>query len=264
MADGIIIDYSTKVWEQKFVEWLAATGKRLIEGLEEEWPLLMRKIIDFTPPFKSGGASGVSDYSVGRQAVAGDIYKTMRPFDPSAVRSKSLQKIVNDKNYAAFNIVADRSASGYMKGSVAAPFSPDIHTRQRDARGRVSHRTVPFVMLGSDAAMLKKYVREVQDHVGYARSGWVAAYNLVKDPEGYALPNWVAKHGENAGGVIDERGATDPSFTARNWSPWAGQPGEKDRIITDAYGSRAFALVSKIQTKLRLAAQDANLEVNAA
>lgn len=265
MPDGIEVEYATEVWSRKLSAYIAAMGNTLIEGLDEEWPLLMRQVINYTPPFQSGGAAGASDYSVGRAAVARDVYKTMVPFDPAEVRSKALADVIRKKDYTAFNIVAER-ASGRMKGAYAVAFDPTIHTRQRNpTTGRVEGKTTPFTMIGSDASLLNKYVRDQQSHVGYARSGWAAAYNLVRDPEGYSLPQWVTKHGEQAGGVIDDRGNVDePSITGRNWSPWAARPGETERITSAAYGQRALLIVAKMATKARLAATQAEIETVAA
>lgn len=254
---GAIISISTEVWERKLALYIAATGKNLREALNEEWPLLMRKIMDFTPPFKSKGTRGVSDLSVGRKAVAHDIYKTMRPFDPAQVRSKSLAKIVQSRNIEAFNIVASRARSGLMRGAEAIAFSPDVHLRARDRRGRVSGHDRNRVVLGSDAARLQKYVAGVQSRVGYAKSGWLKALLLV----GGEAPAFVTKQGTSGGDVIDDRAnETEPSITAINRTPWAVRKDEGERIKSDAYASRAQAIVAKVKTKMRLAREAAGFE----
>lgn len=249
-----VISIAVDVWERKLALYMAATGKNLREALNEEWPLLVRKVMDFTPPFKSKGQRGVSDLSVGRKAVSHDIYKTMRPFDPTQVRTKSLAKIVQSRNIEAFNIVASRAQAGLMRGATAIAFSPDVHLRARDPRGRVGGRDRNRVVLGSDAALLKKYVTSVQGHVGYAKSGWLKALLLV----GGEAPAFVTRQGTDGGDVIDDRAnETEPSITAINRTPWAIRKDEGLRIKADAYASRAQAIVSKVRTKLRLAREEA-------
>lgn len=256
MAEEGIISISTEVWERKLALYMAATGKNMREALYEEWPLLMRKIMDFTPPFKAKGTRGASDLSVGRKAVAGDIYKTMRPFDPALVKTKQMERIIERKDYAAFDIVAARSTNPLMQGARAIAFDENEHLRQRDRRGRVPGRDRRKVVLGTDAALLKKYVAKIQGRVGYAKSGWLKALLLV----GGDAPGYVVNKGTGGGDVIDDHAAEDPSITAINRTPWAVRKDEGDRIKTDAYASRAQAIHNKVVTHMRLAAKEAGLE----
>jgi hypothetical protein len=255
-----IISIATAVWEKRLAAYMVATQKSVLQALSEEWPLLIRKIIDFTPPFKAGGAPGASDLSVGRAAVARDIEKVMRPFDPADIRSKSLRRIIETKDIPAFNAVAQRARSGLMNGARAIAFSPSAHTRARNQRGRVPGLGQNQVVLGTDAALLKNYVTNVQSRVGFAKSGWAKAYNLVADPEGRMLPSYVTRQGTAGGDVIDDRqNADSPSLTAINRTPWASRYGEGERIKSSAFASRANALKSKVATALRLARKQAEL-----
>lgn len=255
MADDQIVSISTEVWERKLALYMAATGKNMREALYEEWPLLMRKVMDFTPPFKSKGSRGISDLSVGRKAVSGDIYKTMRPFNPAA-KTKALESILDRKDFAAFNIIARRAKNPLMRGAYAIPFTENEHLRQRDSRGRVGGVDRRRVVLGSDAALLKKYVAKIQGRVGYAKSGWLKALLLV----GGEAPGFVVKQGMGGGDVIDDHAAEDPSITAINRTPWAVRKDEGDRILSDAQASRSGALVEKVRTHMRLAAKEAGFQ----
>ncbi len=257
MADNVV-EINTEVWRSRLALLVAATGQTMREALYEEWPLLIRKVMDFTPPFQSGGGSS-SDLSVGRAAVDRDIRKTMRPFDPQA-RTKSIEKIEDERNVDAFNIIASRVKSGPMAGARAVAFSPEVHTSQRNSRGRVDGYAQNRVVLGSDAALLQKYISEVQSRVGIAKAGWWPALALV----GGDAPSFVTKHGMGFGDYIDDHSADDPSITAINRTPWASRQDEGHRIIQAALASRAEAIVSKVRTKLRLAAKErAGFEVAA-
>lgn len=258
---GFTVSFSSEVWKRKLTLYLALVGKTIHQGLSEEWPLLMRKVIDFTPPFKTRGAVkasgenfGASDYSVGRKATATDIYKTMRPFDPKDIKTKGMMKIVANKDIAAFNIVAARSGRSFMNGARAVAFSPAYHLDARNSRGRVPGGSRNQVVLGSDVPLLHNYVKTVLSHVGVAKGGWAPAYNLVRSPDGWQLPDWVERQGGYRGSVIDDRdNADNPSITAINSTPWAVRKDEGERIKTDAYASRAEALRTKFKVALRLA-----------
>ncbi len=256
MADGATISISTQLWQKKIAEYAARTGVAMTEALNEEFPLMLRKVMDFTPPFKAKGKPGASDLSVGRAAVAFDIYKTMRPFDPSNIKSKRLRQIVERRDIAGFNALAANSRNPLLQGATAVHFSPNEHLRQRDRRGRVTGRSRNRVVLGSDVALLKKYVEKVQSKVGYAKSGWLKALQTV----GGDAPAYVKRQGTNGGDVVDDRQHPDgPSITAINRTPWAVRKDEGERILADARLSRINAIMSKIRTKERLARKAAKL-----
>jgi hypothetical protein len=251
---GELVSISTEQWDRSLALYSAALNKSMREALFEEWPLLVRKVMDFTPPFKTGGGTGSSDLSVGRAAVNRDIRKTMRPFDPSS-KSKQLKKIVEEKNLAAYNIIAGRVKKGPMVGTRAIHFSKDVHRSQRNARGRVGADRKQ-VVLGSDSGVLQEYIAHMQDAVGIAKAGWLPALLLV----GGSAPGYVAKHGTGHGAYIDDHAnELDPSITAINRTPWAVRKDEAQRIIGYALASRARAIESKVRTKLRLAAKEAKL-----
>lgn len=253
MADGLV-SISTEQWNRSIALYSSALGKTMREALYEEWPLLIRKVMDFTPPFKTGGSKGSSDLSVGRAAVNRDIRKTMRPFDPANKRTKQLQKIVDERNLTLFNLLANRSKKGPMVGLRAVTFSPKVHTSQRNARGRVG-ADKRQVVLGSDSGHLLEYIKHVQDNVGIAKAGWWPALSLV----GGGAPGYVIKHGTGHGSVIDGHADEDPSITAINRTPWAVRKDEAQRIINAALASRAKAIESKVRAKLRQAAKEAKL-----
>lgn len=256
MAD-VTFEIDTYDWTQAITRFSVGMGKGFREALYEEWPLLMRKIMDFTPPFKVGSNS--SDLSVGRAAVTRDVRKTMRPFNPAA-RTKQLGDILDRGDIRAFNAFAGNVKSGPMRGALALPFSPGLHTRQRNNRGRVTSAR-QYTIIGPEVGMFKKYLKDQNDNVGIAKAGWFPAMLLV----GGDAPNFVSRHGTRFGSYIDDHAnEDDPSITAINRTPWASRRDEGQRIIKAAYASRTEAIMKKLKVKLRLAAKDAGLDVVAA
>lgn len=253
MAEESTVSISDAGWVRWLGAYLGAIGKNVREGLYEEWPLLMRKVMDFTPPFRNKGKPGPSDLSVGRAAVAFDIYKVMRPFNPAA-KTKGLERILDRQDVAAFNVLAARSKNPIMKGLTAVHFNRQLHLQARDSRGRVRGRDRRQVVLGSDVGLLKEYVNSVQKRVGFAKSGWLPALQLV----GGDAPAYVTKQGGGGGSVIDDHANEDnPSITAINRTPWAVRKDEGARILTDAKASRIESIIAKIKARARLADQQA-------
>lgn len=249
MANGDTIQIDDSLWKAKLAKYVAFVGGGMIEALNEEWPQLMDLVVRLTPP---------NSLQQGRKAVARDIQKTMRPFDLQAVRDEGIQEIVQKKDVDGYNIVAGRVKSGPMAGTTAVHFSPEYHKQARNRYGRTG-RDMKRVVLGSDAAMLRRYIKQVQDHVGYAKAGWLAALRLVG---GKVAPGWVERHSAGAAGsVIDDRkNEENPSIMAINRTPWAVRKDEGQRIINDAMDSRIISIENKIKTKLRLARQQAGFE----
>lgn len=251
MAEEPLVSVSDDVWVKWLAAFLKATDKNIREGLYEEWPLLMRKVMDFTPPFKTKSQPGPSDFSVGRKATAFDIYKVMRPFNPAA-KTKALEKVLETKDVEAYNAIAMRSHDPRMQGTTAVAFSPALHKQARDWRGRVPGRDRRQVVLGSDVGLLKKYVAAEQGNVGIAKAGWWPALALV----GGDAPNYVTRHGFKFGEVIDDHANEEnPSITAINRTPWAIRKDEGDRILSDAKASRIESIIAKV--KARIAEADA-------
>lgn len=249
MADGIKVEIAEQIWLEWVAKFSAFSKKDMREGLYEEWPLLLRKVMDFTPPFKVKGSPGASDLSVGRAAVAFDIYKTMRPFNPAA-RTKGLERVLDRADVEAYNVIASRSKRPEMQGTQAIHFDPNEHLRQRDWRGRVNGRDRKRVVIGPEVGKLKGYVAQEQQAVGFAKSGWLKALLLA----GGEAPGYVLKQGTGGGDVIDDHAnENDPSITAINRTPWARRKDEGERILGEAAYSRVKSIISKIQTAIRLA-----------
>lgn len=256
------IEIDTYDWQQAVARYAAGTDKGMREGLYEEWPFLVGKMMEFTPPFRPNSlrnGNSASDMSVGRAAVNRDVRKTMRPFSPVFKKKSALSKAVITRDIRTFNIIAQRVKSGPMAGATALPFSPSIHTDQRNSRGRVG-KGYQYVILGPEVALFKRYLKRTVDKVGIAKSGWLSALFLV----GGTAPAYVSRHGTSYGAVIDDHANEDPSITAINRTPWASRRDEGQRIVKAAYASRAVQITAKLRAKLLLAAKNAGLTVNAA
>lgn len=243
-----MIEVDDSVWRDEAAKYAAFTGKNMMEALSEEFPLLIDVVIKLTPP---------KTLAQGRAAVARDIRKTMRPFDPAAIETEGLREIVAKRDLVAYNILAGRVKSGRMRGTTAVAFAPDVHTRRRDRRGRVGADSRQ-VVLGTDASLLRKYIADVQSRVGYAKSGWLAALRLVG---ARTAAGFVERHGTAGGSAIDDRKNPDnPSMTGINRTPWAARRDEGRRIVHAAIGSRIISIASKIKVKLRLARERAGFK----
>lgn len=89
---------------------------------------------------------------------------------------------------------------------------PQIHKERRNKYGRVTSKMASAIV--SSAKSLRSYIKEIQDHVGWARAGWLPAARKY----GHKMPQWVARFGNAPGAVHENLGAgvSSPSITMIN------------------------------------------------
>lgn len=180
-------------------------------------------VMQFTPP---------KNRAQGRAAVKRDLISTMRPIRTDGFDNENLKRIVRRGDRDAFNAFTRHLKHGPLKGMEAVAFSPDVHERARDRRGRVRRNYRQVVIGASDSARWKKYLSQLWARVGWARSGWLPALRAVSGK----APGWVLQHGngQKAGGVIDGRAhPTNPEVTVINNTAWAAN-GEGRRVVENA------------------------------
>jgi hypothetical protein len=70
-------------------------------------------------------------------------------------------------------------------------------------------------MINLDEKSLRKYIKEIQQRVGFAKAGWVVAL-----PSRRGIPDWVAKH-RSLGFILDKTKFTlSPHLIFQNNVPW--------------------------------------------
>lgn len=238
-----------KKWDAQFRQ-LVAFGRSLGKDfVTPQFRLWLEAIIRLTPP---------KSKSQGTMAVRRDIYRAVQPFNVSDFRNKRLEKIVRQRDYAAFDAFA-RNIRGNdkLKNVRGAPFDPRLHQDKRDNRGRVRSEAKPWFLLGrADRGALRKYLRKKTGNVGIAAAGWLRALHLLGGRES----QFVERHGEGFGSVIDDRAnVTNPSVTAINRTPWARRKDEAQRIITNAQAGRIGAMRTHLRKLLEATARKADM-----
>ena len=245
MSDAPLVSINTAIWSQKIVEFAKIKGITVADAIREEFRFTLKRVIRLTPP---------DTRKQGEGAVKRDIRRAMRSFEPSNYRSESLRKVVLNRDVAAFNIIAARVKSGPMAGVTAVRMTTDVHMKARDRRGRVT-KDLKQVVLGRDSVLLQKYIAENVGWVGVAKAGWLPAYEATGGDD---AQGWISRH-RPAGAVIDKLAETSPSITAINRTPWAVRKDEGQRIIANAFTSRAKDIATKIKAAIRLAKEKAQL-----
>lgn len=95
-----------------------------------------------------------------------------------------------------------------MSGSL----DPKLHTDRRNRRGRVTGGNIASQLVKN--AELNRYIKKVQQTVGWHAGGWVA----LARASGYPAPKWVTKHGiPAASGRATLRTSKNPFIKATNY-----------------------------------------------
>jgi len=212
----------------QFVNRLGADAQLL---LKEEMRLILREVMRFTPP---------KTFAQGRAAVAKDLAKNAAPLDPSKVRWPRMSEVVKKRNLAAIQKIADNQKKGFWASRKLLKSTSEIadqHKRNRTSRGRVSSDRRNMALL----SVWRKYTREVQSRVGWAKAGWSAAAAGV----GLPIPGWVQRlAGAAAGSYI----APTPNrlvIEARNRS--VKIPNYQNDVVYAVVRSRAMSIEAELK-----------------
>lgn len=210
------------------------------EGLRKQSRLLFGRILANTYP---------QTRAQGRRAVARDIENAVRPLIPTAFSSIEIRRLIRKRDYAGLQRIFGRSHDPDYRRAKVVPFSPELHQKARDRRGRVQRWTG---MVTPDRDAVRDYIKSQQDHVGRGKGGWAAAFMAA----GGRPASWVARWAST--GEVDDR-LTDPVVAyikAENRSEWAAH-GDDDRIVASALKSRTKDILTDIELRLAQAAGEA-------
>jgi hypothetical protein len=159
----------------------------------------------------------------GEHAVDRDIRKAVSPTDreyfkgitDDRIRTR-LQHLSDSGNTPAMLVVLKK-----FRSVIPVPFSLELHTSQRNSRGRVSHRTGRIT---TDVRAEQEYIRKVQSRVGLARGGWNAFAAMF----GETHPAFVSRHGMSGGSAVGDLESISPWVEAENHVVW--MPGYQESV----------------------------------
>src|SRR5882724_3792795 len=81
-------------------------GKDAGETVRKYTGILIDEVIDRTPPFKTKGDTE-SAKTIGQKALLRDIHKTVDPIDWKSFDSRSIQKLIREKDIQGFQKALD-------------------------------------------------------------------------------------------------------------------------------------------------------------
>ena len=232
---SIVAESNATAHREALLQYADLTGKGLIQSLRDEARLLLKQVIEFTPP---QGDDDSTPRTQGRNAVERDIHRAIRPIDPSFESeslNKSITRLADERDYDALQTIYDRIGAGVK----VRPFSPAIHQQARASRGRVPDTTKP--VLTPDTAELNAYVKTVQNRVGRGKGGWALAYVKL----GGKPANWIRKWVETGTFYDTLANFKDGAIEQTNRSEWA-RGGDEDRIIDHAIKTRTAAIATRV------------------
>ncbi len=234
MSQPVSIELRTAKFNAAVLRYSQELRLSLPDVMRNQSRLLFGRIIAITFPRTRGE---------GRQAVARDVERAVRPLDPAKFESRHIRKMIRARDYAGLNTAIAALTHGRLR---VVRFSPALHQRARDKRGRVRRFTG---MVTPDRAEVRAYTKERQERVGRAKGGWAAAYRAM----GGTPASWIARWAQV--GQAQDRLANPVAgyVRAENRSEWAAH-GDDQRLIATAIRSRTGAILADLRRRLDRAA----------
>lgn len=147
----------------------------------------------------------------GKKAVMRDIRRAALPMSEDIFESEALKKVARRNDPNAMRDTLEK-IPGWKKWRVE-PFTPSLHQKARDRRGRVQRgqRVIAYPKQDVNA-----YIKAKQQNVGRQRAGWAPAFLKF----GGKLSAWVRRHVSGARGFVTDMtdNKTKPGFEAGNFA----------------------------------------------
>lgn len=237
-------DVDSSKFERKMARYIEELGMNASEVVSDQSRLLLKAAIKLTPP---------NSNSQGRKAVYSDIARSMSPLYPENFRgphAARIREMLEKKDLVGFQAFLMNQKNKWKSWRIET-FSPDLHRKAQNSRGRVTKSQKIFV---AENRQWEKYVKTQQSHVGREKCGWWPAYKRL----GGTLPSWITRHTEGVRGNFNDAQLNNksfPSFTIRNFSHGIGG---SVRLIRDAIRIRGEAMEKDIKRRLTELAKKTN------
>jgi len=165
--------------------YVSEFGKDAGATVKQYTGILLDEVVDRTPPFKSKGDSE-SAKVIGQKALLRDIRKTVNAVDWHSFNSRSIQRLIKEKDIQGFQKAIDSFPR--MKGNKVVSFTPSLHKFRR-VNGVVPKGTKTNQMT-LDYREERNYEKEMLNRVGRLKASWLPALNTL----GRKAPAWVSRN----------------------------------------------------------------------
>lgn len=259
MAVKLTVD--TSGYTQAIKAWAAQlTDKDLPQVMREEMGLLVERCIQLTPP-PHGKGSQQAAKQLGEGAVNRDVNRLFRPMSgnlseygesvfaaakdlASQLRSKRLSEAI-ERLSAKGDLAGLKKILSNMKvgtGGILYQATEDIHTKNRDRRGRVRKSSSPYFV--SEGKSLARLLALKIKHVGGIKAGWLAAALRYKTKN---IPAWVSRHGSGNGSFAEQFTKRGGFVEAVNSAKGIVVQNSAARIVATAIQTRTRDVLAKMQ-----------------
>ncbi|GAA5139389.1 hypothetical protein GCM10023213_19990 [Prosthecobacter algae] len=250
-----------------------ALGKEMTTLINQEAKLFISGgrgtpgVIEITPPANAGN-TGIKAKKQGESAVQRDIYRVYATPRQAYDALKEVD-IDSAKIFWALFRGGDFTGAGEILRNVGgrtfiatrsfAKFDEGVmHKRFRNKQGRITRQRVMMVV--TDAAELKAYVKKMQGRVGLLSSGWVSAASKL----GVRLPAWITRHGSGNGDIAIEMSGTEKMVIVMKNRVKYGAANDLQRRVDYVIRYRKKALNRRLPYVLRAALKKAGFSTSRA
>ena len=227
-----------KNFEDALVRYKVACQKDWQFVVRQQSRIVGEKLVKFTPPKTA---------AIGKRNVARDIGKVFADLSNTKWNDKSLDKMWKAGNFEGVKKALENHPNKsempiFKYRRIFTKPVRNIHRAAIGKSGRVPKNWhTSYAVAGKGE--LKKYIRRVQQQVGIAKSGWLAALTKL----GGKAPSFVSRHGVKYGGFIDGNKGDNPFFTLINRVSTFPQGGTPMRILKRAFAAQMKAMENNIK-----------------
>lgn len=240
------IHVSLDGWERELRRYRKLTLKGWPEIIREQMRLLLLRMVKATPP---------RTRAQGRRKIDADIRRVFADFgdvrfDAPRLNNPRFRKAWRQNDYHIIQrfLGPGNFTEGYRLASI-----PDyqVHQTARKDYGAVSRHRQPHVAI-TRRGKLRAYIRDIQQRVGIAKAGWIAA---ARDTHA-RLPQWLNAHGLRYSTRVDRATRRrNPYYEAHNKAHHLAQLNRGGKIVEFALRARARDMQKRVNHLIKSSAR---------
>ena len=213
------------------------TDKGASQIFREEFVLLLKTLIKFTPPTKKSNAL---------KSIDSDLRKLFRAAQKMEFREQWLQDLTKANKTNELAKALNRVDGKHRVFLAEAP-SDARHKRNRNKRGRIVKN--PAVQVITKAADYNKFARKKKQTVGKAKAGWIPTSGVLSVKQ----PAWLTK--QKSGKYTWVKTSTGLTQSITNTVNYISALDSKINIVDKALKIREKAIMTRLKKAARIAAR---------
>jgi len=244
-------NYDDRILRRSIDKLKELTGKDNETVLKEVSLSIAKKAVAFTPPKNKKEGETTLRRDIDKLYIDSDRLISWAESKGNVAVAKRINDVVKRQDYGALQSILRNSP--HMSQVEVTEFTPALHAKNRDSRGRVNLRKPRYFFTNEGAVM--SYRKEEKKRVGYAKSsfaGWVRAF-------GGSVPQWIGRFANN---TVDDNSARAllPNITMKSLVGYINSLADRNNVIQRAVDNGAKNIVTRAKYLLQKSKKQAGFK----